>query len=481
MSIAWFCALKRNSAYLRPTALSATIVLVVLFAALGPAANAQAQVVPQNRAEMALSFAPVVKRSAPAVVNVYSKRVVKRQGLGFLERFFGDQGFPGMPRERVQNSLGSGVLVSADGFIVTNHHVVKGGTDIRVVLHDKREFEAEVVLEDKRTDLTVLKINTGEEGLPFLEFEDSDALEVGDLVLAIGNPFGVGQTVTSGIVSALARTDVGVTDYQFFIQTDAAINPGNSGGALVDLAGRLVGINTAIYSRTGGSIGIGFAIPANMVRVVVDSARIGKTVQRPWLGANLQVVTSDIAESLGFDRPKGALVMELHRVSPLKKAGIRRGDVLMSLDGRNISASQEFTYRFATKRVGGRVEIGYMRDGELRVARIKLEVPPEDPPRDITLLKGANNPFSGAVVANLSPALSDELRLSIFDDGVVIVKLKRGNAVRLGFKAGDVILSIGGVTIKSVDDLKRITSYRHDVWELSIKRGSRVINTSING
>ena len=249
----------------------------------------------------------------------------------------------------------------------------------------------------------------------------------------------------------------------------------------MDLAGRLVGINTAIYSRTGGSIGIGFAIPANMVRVVVDSARIGKTVQRPWLGANLQVVTSDIAESLGFDRPKGALVMELHRVSPLKKAGIRRGDVLMSLDGRNISASQEFTYRFATKQVGGRVEIGYMRDGKLRVARIKLEVPPEDPPRDITLLKGAKNPFSGAVVANLSPALSDELRLSIFDDGVVIVKLQRGNAVRLGFKAGDVILSIGGVTIKSVDDLKRITSYRHDVWELSIKRGSRVINTSING
>ena len=357
MSVVRLREMKRHP--LKSFCVALALALGVLIAPGGPSGlgvRAQSEVVPQSRAEVNLSFAPVVKRAAPAVVNVYSKRVVKRRGLGFLERFFGDQGFPGMPRERVQNSLGSGVLVSADGFIVTNHHVINGGTDIRVVLHDKREFEAEVVLEDKRTDLTILKIDTGGKALPFLEFEDSDELQVGDLVLAIGNPFGVGQTVTSGIVSALARTDVGVTDYQFFIQTDAAINPGNSGGALVDVVGRLVGINTAIYSQSGGSHGIGFAIPANMVRVVVDSARVGKTVQRPWLGASLQAVTSDIADSLGFDRPKGALVMELHRMSPLKKAGIRRGDVLLSLDDRDIDASQEFTYRFATKQIGGMVK-----------------------------------------------------------------------------------------------------------------------------
>ena len=335
-----------------------TVVAALWLVTAGVSAPAQAQSVPKERSEITLSFAPVVKTVAPAVVNVFSRRVVRRKGIvpfadnPLFKRFFGDNGPFGIPRKRVQNSLGSGVIVSADGTIVTNHHVIRGGTDIRVVLADKREFDAKIVLKDERTDLAVLKIDAGEEILPFLEFEDSDALEVGDLVLAIGNPFGVGQTVTSGIVSALARTKVGVTDYQFFIQTDAAINPGNSGGALVDVAGRLVGVNTAIFSQSGGSHGIGFAIPANMVRVVVESSRVGTKVLRPWLGAKLQAVTSDIADSLGFDRPKGALVMQLHPKSPLNKAGIKRGDVLLSIDGKSLDSPQEFSYRFATKACG---------------------------------------------------------------------------------------------------------------------------------
>ncbi len=450
-------------------------------------ARAQTEAVPKDRAQLSLSFAPIVRQSAPAVVNVYSQKVVKNRSVEWFsqnplfKRFFGEGGLGGTMRERVQNSLGSGVIVSADGYVVTNHHVINGGTDIRVVLLDKREFEAEVVLNDERTDLTILKIVTDGSTLPFLEFNDSNELEVGDLVLAIGNPFGIGQTVTSGIVSALARTDVGISDYQFFIQTDAAINPGNSGGALVDMGGRVVGINTAIYSKSGGSHGVGFAIPANMVRFVVDSARLGKTVQRPWLGAQLQEVTSDIAESLGFDKPKGALIKQMHRRSPLNDAGIRVGDVLLSIDDRQISAPEEFTYRFATQRVGSSIQIAYLRSGERRTAEITLDVPPDDPPSNPTLLSGNHNPFAGAVVANLSPALADELRISNFDEGVIIVKLKRGNARRLGFKPGDIILSVARRGMTSVDDIKSVTQSERNVWEISIKRGERIINTNIDG
>src|SRR3954451_7374486 len=245
---------------------SISILLMVLPLPAGAATN-----VPQSRGEIVLSFAPIVRETAAGVVNVYAQRVVAEdRDLSlftdpFFRHFFGDDGGYG---ERVQNSLGSGVIVDSRGLIVTNDHVIKGGTDIRVVLADKREFPAKLLLSDDRTDLAVLKIDPHDEKLPALPLGDSDELEVGDLVLAIGNPFGVGQTVTSGIISALARTQVGISDYQFFIQTDAAINPGNSRGALVDIDGRLVGINTAIFSRSGGSIGIGFAIPANMVRVV---------------------------------------------------------------------------------------------------------------------------------------------------------------------------------------------------------------------
>ena len=216
----------------------------------------------------------------------------------------------GIPRERIQNSLGSGVLVGSDGVVVTNDHVIQGSgeAEITVALADGREFPAKIILKDEQTDLAVLRLDADQVAFPSIAFSDSDGLEVGDLVLAIGDPFGVGQTVTSGIVSALARTQVGISDYQFFIQTDAAINPGNSGGALVDMDGRLVGINTTIFSRSGGSHGIGFAIPSTMVRLVVQSALTGGKVQRPWFGAALQALTPDIADTLGLEVPAGALI-----------------------------------------------------------------------------------------------------------------------------------------------------------------------------
>ena len=265
--------------------------LMLTVAAAGlvaPSTSAQQRQVPTSAAQLQLSFAPIVQHVAPAVVNVYAQHVVANNNPFLADPFF-RQFFGGMPRQQVERSLGSGVIVDPSGLVVTNYHVIADASEIKVALADKRELDADIVLKDERGDLAVLRIKGTSEKFPTLEFANSDELQVGDVVLAIGDPFGVGQTVTHGIVSAVARTQVGNSDYQFFIQTDAAINPGNSGGALVDVNGRLVGINSEIYSRSGGSEGIGFAIPANMVRVVVASAESGsKTVKRAWFGAKLQ-------------------------------------------------------------------------------------------------------------------------------------------------------------------------------------------------
>jgi len=441
---------------------------------------ANAQTVPDNRAEITYSFAPVVKRTAPAVVNVYAKRVVRSEGVNpfagdpMFRYFFGDRGMFGQPRERVQNSLGSGVIVESSGFIVTNNHVIKGGTDIRVSLSDRREFKAKVLLADERTDLAILKIDPGKEALPILPMGDSDALEVGDLVLAIGNPFGVGQTVTSGIVSALARTHVGATDYQFFIQTDAAINPGNSGGALVNMAGQLVGINSQIFTRSGGSNGIGFAIPVNMVKAVIKSARAGGKIVRPWVGGDFQDVTPAIAESLGFDRPQGVLIADLNKESPLLAAGLKRGDVILTVDGKPVSDAQELDYRLATLSVGDRARISYSRDRQTYVAEVKLIAAPEIPPRQQTLIRG-RSPFTGLEVVNISPAVAEEFNLSATAEGVAVSDVKGGYAAQVGFQKGDILMSINGVKIKSVDELRRVLERPVGSWRFVINRGGRMI------
>src|ERR1700680_1536216 len=305
---------------------AATILLgVVAMAGTVDNAAGQERRVPASPAEVKLSYAPIVQRAQPAVVNVYAAKMVQNRNPllddPIFRRFFG---VPGQGPEQMQRSLGSGVMVDPSGLVVTNVHVIEGADEVKVSLSDKREFEAEIILKDPRSDLAVLRLKGVHEKFPTLDFANSDELQVGDIVLAIGNPFGVGQTVTHGIISALARTQVGITDYQFFIQTDAAINPGNSGGPLVDMTGRLAGINTAIYSRSGGSQGIGFAIPANMVRVVVASAKGGGTaVKRPWLGAKLQAVTSDMLGSLGIKRPAGALVVNVVPGAAAARAGLQ--------------------------------------------------------------------------------------------------------------------------------------------------------------
>jgi Do/DeqQ family serine protease len=443
---------------------------------------AQERRLPQSPAEMRLSFAPAVQRAAPAVVNVYAGRPVQNHPMfddPVFRRFFGA---PGMPRERVQRSLGSGVIVDASGFIVTNNHVVEGATEVKVALSDRREFEAEIVLKDARTDLAVLKVKNGREQFPAIETGNSDDLQVGDLVLAIGNPFAVGQTVTHGIVSALARTQIGITDYQFFIQTDAAINPGNSGGALVDLAGRLIGINTAIYSRSGGSQGIGFAIPVNMVRVVIASAKGGSTaVRRPWLGARLQGVTAEIADSLGLKRPAGALVASITSGGPAARAGLRIGDLIVSIDGQPVEDPEAFGFRFATKPLGGAAQIGVIRAGkELRIA-MPLEVAPENPPREALTIR-SRSPFLGATVVNLSPAVAEELRVEASLQGVAIAAIEPGTpAQAVGFQPGDVILEVNGERVTRSRELERLTQTPQRMWRLQLLRGGQVISTVIGG
>ena len=386
-------------------------------------ALAQDRRVPSSGAELRLSYAPIVQRVQPAVVNVYAAKTVQNRNPllddPIFRRFFG---VPGQQPEQMQRSLGSGVMVDASGLVVTNNHVIEGADQVKISLADKREFEAEIVLKDSRTDLAVLRVKDGKEKFATLDFANSDELLVGDVVLAIGNPFGVGQTVTHGIVSALARTQVGITDYQFFIQTDAAINPGNSGGALVDMTGKLAGINTAIFSRSGGSQGIGFAIPANMVRVVVASAKSGgKAVKRPWLGAKLQAVTPEIAETLGLKLPNGALVANVAPNSPAARAGLKPSDLIVAIEGQTIDDPNAFDYRFATRPLGGSAQIDVQRAGKTVKLTVPLETAPDTNREEIVLT--GRSPFQGAKVANISPAVADELHLDSQTEGVVVIDL----------------------------------------------------------
>jgi Do/DeqQ family serine protease len=441
---------------------------------------AQQRQVPTSAAQLELSFAPIVKRVAPAVVNVYAARIVANNNPFLADPFF-RQFFGGMPREQVERALGSGVIVDPAGLIVTNYHVIEGASQVKIALADKREFEADIALKDQRSDLAVLRVKGAKERFSTLQFADSDGLQVGDLVLAIGDPFGVGQTVTHGIVSAVARTQVGISDYQFFIQTDAAINPGNSGGALVDTAGRLVGINSAIYSRSGGSQGIGFAIPSNMVRVVVASAEGGSgDVKRPWLGAKLQAVTADIADSLGLQRPTGALVASVVPDGPAAKAGLKAGDLIVSIDGATVDDPNAFGYRFGTKPLGGSAQLSVLRQGRELVLPIALQALPDGPRQQVEIK--ARSPFMGATIANLSPALADELRLDSQTEGVVITDVADGSAAQsVGFQKGDVVVSVNNQKIAQPADLERVAGAGGRQWRITILRGGQQISVVFSG
>jgi Do/DeqQ family serine protease len=439
------------------------------------------KVAPQSLSEVRLSFAPVVKKVRPAVVNVYASRVETMPRNPLFDDPIFRQFFGGDSDSRVSKSLGSGVIVDPSGLVVTNYHVIEGMTQVKVALSDKREFEAQIVLRDPRTDLAVLRL-TGAENFPVLEFGDSDALEVGDFVIAIGNPFGVGQTVTQGIVSALARTQTGISDYGFFIQTDAAINPGNSGGALVDLDGKLVGINSAIYSRSGGSMGIGFAIPVNMVKSVVAAARRGgATVKRPWLGATLQSLTKDIADNLGIDRPTGALVVTVAESGPASEAGLKRGDVITAVDGQTVDDAEGVGFRLAVKPLGGAAALSIQRNGRALNLPLKLAAAPEIPSRDALTIK-SRSPFQGAEIMNMSPAVAEELSLEGASQGVVVASVEDGStAAEVGVQKGDIVVALNGLKIATTRDLEKACAERVRLWDLTIQRGGETIRSRLGG
>ena len=462
-----------------------TAAAVVIVA--GVAWSDPAKQVPQTSLEQTLSFAPVVKAAAPAVVNVYASRTERVQRNPLFEdpvfrQFFGS-GSEGGAQSQTTRSLGSGVIVDASGLVVTNYHVIDQMTDVKVALSDQSEYPAKIVLRDERNDLAVLRIDGGQAPFPTMTMGDSDAVEVGDIALAIGDPFGVGQTVTQGIISALARTNVGQSVSSFYLQTDASINPGNSGGALVDTHARLVGINSAIFSQSGGSVGIGFAIPVDMVKIVVAAAKAGdKIVHRPWLGASLQAVTYDIAESLGLNRPIGALVKEVADKGPAADAGLKQGDLITAIDGKLVESPESFGFRFGTKPVGATTTLTVRRDGKSVSLRVKLERAPEMPKPDTVVLKG-NSPFAGLTAANLSPAIAEELSSAESRDGVVVMDIAPdSNAAAVAFQKGDMILSINGKPIANTKDLQdAIGGARRYYWKLSIFRGGQVIDTVLNG
>jgi Do/DeqQ family serine protease len=462
----------------------ATRVLVPALALLlgAQTAAAQATLAQPNRAPpatamaMKQSFAPVVQRAAPAVVNISSKRLVRAQTDPFWELFG-----RGAPRARVQGSLGSGSIVRADGVIVTNNHVVEGGQEITVALADRREFPARVLLADPRTDIAVLKIDLpAGERLPVLAIDDSNDAQVGDLVLAIGDPFGVGQTVTNGIISALNRTaDPTGEAATAYIQTDAAINPGNSGGALVDMDGDLIGVNSFILSRSGTSSGVGFAVPAAVVRRAVETAvGGGRAVVRPWFGARLQSVTGEIARTLGLPRPTGALVADVWAGGPADRAGVRQGDVVTAVDGQPVLEAATLTYAVGNSRPGQTLRLTVRRADRDVQLNLRTEAPPATPARDERVISGAN-PLNGATVVNVSPAVADELGVDIFTArGVLITNIGRGFAMNAGFRPGDIVRAVNGREVASTRELATALTDRVPAWQITIQRNGQLVTAT---
>lgn len=448
-------------------------ILLILLILIASPLVAQDSRVPQSQAEISLTFAPLVRQATPAVVNIYASRVVQARSPFQDDPIFGNffKDF-GQSRPRVQNSLGSGVILSDDGIIVSNYHVVGQATDIRVVLNDRREFQAKVLLGDEESDLAILKLD-GAADMPHLSLRDSDTVEVGELVLAIGNPFGVGQTVSSGIVSGLARSGTATGNARgYFIQTDAPINPGNSGGALIDVQGQLIGVNTSILTRSGGSNGIGFAIPSALVAQFVQQARAGNTrFERPWAGVSGQPVDAGLSESLGLVVPGGILLSQLHEQSPFRAAGFEVGDVIDAVDGEPVNTPPEMVYRMSVRGIGATAEVTRTRGGVSDTVTVAMIAPPEDPARDERELSD-HSVLPGLSVANANPAVITELGLPLQSEGVVVMAPGPYGA-RAGLRAGDILRTINGRAIADTQDVAPILAQAAPRIQLEIQRGAQ--------
>ncbi|WP_319825787.1 trypsin-like peptidase domain-containing protein [Thalassovita sp.] len=447
----------------------ATITVLALCLATLAAAETR---VPQNQMEIQMGFAPLVKQAAPAVVNIYAKRIVAErsspfQDDPFFRQFFGDRG---PARQRVQNSLGSGVILSEDGIVVTNFHVVGEATEIRVVLNDRREYDARVLLGDQEADLAILQLEEAD-SLSFLSLRDSDSVEVGELVLAIGNPFGVGQTVSSGIVSGLARSGTATGSARgYFLQTDAPINPGNSGGALVDVNGQLIGVNSRILTRSGGSNGIGFAIPSNLVAQFVTQARDGEAVfQRPWAGMNGQPVDADLAASLSLDLPGGIVISDLHDVSPFLQAGLQPGDVVLAVDGAAVNTPAEMIFRMTVAGLGAKARITFARKGKVDTLLVPMRAAPETPSRDTRILTD-RSVLPGLTVSNINPGVLAEYGLPLSVQGVVVEEPGPYGA-RAGLRAGDILTQINDDVVRTSAQVDDVLTRRLKTLSLEVQRG----------
>ncbi|WP_170373362.1 trypsin-like peptidase domain-containing protein [Ruegeria arenilitoris] len=452
-------------------------ILAVCLMTLATHAGAETRV-PQSQVEISMGFAPVVKKAAPAVVNIYAKIVRPgRSSPIFTDPFFRDffgGGF-GAPRPRVQNSLGSGVILTEDGYVVSNYHVVGTATEIRVVTTDRREFQAEVVLGDEESDIAILRLRDAQ-GLPFLRLRDSDHVEVGELALAIGNPFGVGQTVSSGIISGLARSGTATGNARgYFIQTDAPINPGNSGGALIDVNGDLIGINTSILTRSGGSNGIGFAIPANLVAEFLRQAQEGNDgFVSPWAGMAGQTMSADIAESLGLSLPQGVVISDLHPLSPLAEAGLRVGDIVTHVDGEEVNSPAEMKFRMSVAGFGGTSVLTRLRGSERAEVSVDLVPAPETPPAEETTLDD-RTVLPGMTVARINPAMIAKMGLLLSQTGVVVVDPGPYGA-RAGLRPGDVINAVNGRHAERPRDIVRALRDPGRRVQIDLVRGGKPVS-----
>ncbi len=426
----------------------------------------------------------VIERVVPAVVNISSKKVIKTEGEvpplmsdPFLRRFFGDEWhrFFNIPRERVERNLGSGVIVTEDGYILTNNHLVEKAEEVEVVLLDKREFDAKIVGTDPRTDVAVLKIEAS--GLPTVPIGRSSNLRLGQVVLAIGYPFGIGQTVTKGIISALGRSNLNLVDFENFIQTDAAINPGNSGGAMIDTRGELIGVNTAILSSTGRNMGIGFAIPIDLANSVMESIINHGRVIRGYLGVWLQDIDPQMAEEFGLKEAKGVIISEVKGDGPADKGGVEAGDVVLTYMGKDVDDMAQFRNMVSTTEPGSTVDIEVFREGKKKHLSIAVgEYPDEEDEGTPEALQEVDSPLLlGVGLETLSDYYRRRLSIPSQVEGVIVTEIDQNSpAAESGIAEGDVIMEVNRERVRDIDDFKEIVSRSDkDRYLLFIYRGGR--------
>jgi serine protease Do len=426
------------------------------------------------------AFTEIVSTVSPVVVNISTSKTIQRVTQPFYNDPFFDQQynpFSETPGRWKEQSLGSGVIVTDDGYIITNNHVIEHADEIKVTLYDKRSFKGKVIGTDPKTDIALIKIKA--KGLPSIPWTDSEKLKVGEFVLAIGNPFGLNHTVTMGIVSAIGRANVGIADYEDFIQTDAAINPGNSGGPLVNIQGELVGINTAIFSRSGGYQGVGFAVPSNMVRLIVEQLRTNGKVVRGWLGVTIQDLTAELAANFGLEKPAGALVSDIFNASPAERAGIMRGDIIIEFGGKEITNVSSLRNAVARTSIGSATDITVVRNRKRKRFRITIsEFPKElsDVSSQVQDVVPDREVMAGLGVTELTDSIAKQLGINQSVTGVVVVDVEPGTpAHEAGIRKGDLIQEVNSKRIKNINDWEKAISSLDpgDMVVLFIDRSSR--------